>query len=465
MQPRLIWSSLCALALLGATALAQNNFSSGSTGADGAFAPTQNQTIVVPASGVFNFTTVNIPTGVTITYLRNSANTTLTILATGNVTIAGAITADGQPGSSVGFGGFGGPGAFSGGNAGVNGAAGSIADGPGAGRGGPFNSNNTCGGGGGGSYETQGGNAGTFTNGCGNTGVTGGVTGPTYGTKALLPLVGGSGGGGGCGFGQAEGGGGGGGGGAILIASSGTITFSSGIITARGGNGGGIANCGAGAGGGGGSGGAVRLIANTITGPGQILINGGSPGFGAGGGGLGFARVEAFNVSGFSLQNTVPISSGLPTSVSPTNVPTLQIASVGGVNAPASPIGSFQGAPDVVLPANQPNPVAVVVNGFNIPNGSSVNVTATSASGASTSGTATLSGTTASSTGSASVSLSTGFSVLTATTVVDLAQTGDLKPLFIDGERVDKIEVAATFGGASSLTYITHSGRRIKSLR
>ncbi|HKQ52750.1 MAG TPA: hypothetical protein VJT74_10300, partial [Pyrinomonadaceae bacterium] len=62
------------------TAHAQNNFSSGSTGADGAFSPTSSQTIVVPDSGVFNFTTVNIPNDVFITFARNSKNTPVTIL-------------------------------------------------------------------------------------------------------------------------------------------------------------------------------------------------------------------------------------------------------------------------------------------------------------------------------------------------------------------------------------------------
>ena len=57
------WALLGALFLLAAAVnvRAQNTFSSGSTGADGPFAPTTSQTILVPESGVFNFTTVNIP--------------------------------------------------------------------------------------------------------------------------------------------------------------------------------------------------------------------------------------------------------------------------------------------------------------------------------------------------------------------------------------------------------------------
>src|SRR2546422_11215635 len=56
-------------------------FSSGSTGADGAFAPTANTTVTLPPSGVFNYTTVTIPAGVIVTLARNAANTPATILA------------------------------------------------------------------------------------------------------------------------------------------------------------------------------------------------------------------------------------------------------------------------------------------------------------------------------------------------------------------------------------------------
>jgi hypothetical protein len=47
--------------------------------------------------------------------------------------------------------------------------------------------------------------------------------------------------------------------------------------------------------------------------------------------------------------------------------------------------------------------------------------------------------------------------------LIDLAQTGELQPFFINGEKVEHIEVAAQYGGGSELTYITESGRRIGS--
>ncbi|HWS99477.1 MAG TPA: hypothetical protein VN256_04325, partial [Pyrinomonadaceae bacterium] len=106
------------LALVACAALparAQNTFSSGSTGADGAFSPTTNQTIVVPDSGVFNFTTVTVPSGITITFARNTSNKPLTILASGDVVISGNVNLDGKTGNSNGSGGTGGPGGFSGG--------------------------------------------------------------------------------------------------------------------------------------------------------------------------------------------------------------------------------------------------------------------------------------------------------------------------------------------------------------
>jgi hypothetical protein len=205
-------------------------------------------------------------------------------------------------------------------------------------------------------------------------------------------------------------------------------------------------------------------VANTITGPANLLATGGNPGSTGGTGGVGFIRVEAFSLPNFTAGGAL-VNSGLPTSVTPANLPTLQIASVAGVAAPAVPLGSFQGSPDIVLPANQANPVTVVVNATNIPAGTTVNVTSTTAAGTNTTATATLSGTTASSNGTASISLAAGLSVLTATTVIDLAQTGDLRPMFINGEKVDKIEIAARYGGGPELTYITHSGRRVHSLQ
>src|SRR5712692_3598038 len=77
-------------------------FDSGSTGTDGAFSPTVNTTVPLPPSGIFNFTTVNIPSGVTVTFLKNTTNTPVVILASGNVTIAGSIVLTGTAGTDSG---------------------------------------------------------------------------------------------------------------------------------------------------------------------------------------------------------------------------------------------------------------------------------------------------------------------------------------------------------------------------
>jgi len=130
------------LALSRGGAIAQT-FSSGSTGADGAFNPTANVTIPLPPSGVFNYTTVNIPAGVTVRYLRNTGNTPVTILASGDVTIAGTIDISGASGvqgsgsaTLIGpGGGAGGPGGFDGGTGsnGILGVVGGTGLGPGGG--------------------------------------------------------------------------------------------------------------------------------------------------------------------------------------------------------------------------------------------------------------------------------------------------------------------------------------------
>jgi hypothetical protein len=441
------------------TMQAQNNFSSGSTGADGAFAPATTQAIVVPDSGVFNFTTVNIPAGVTITFTRNATNKPLTILASGDVVIAGTINIDGKPGNTNGLGGLGGPGGYNGGGGGYGfdqSFSGVPGDGPssgGGGIGGATITGTNVGDGGGGGYGLPGNNGGGGTN--------AGLGGPRFGAVTVLPLIGGSGGGGGGASNNTRGGPGGGGGGAILIASSGTITLN-GTIFSRGGGGQSLVT-----GGGGGSGGAIRLISNTFTGTGNLNVSGGSGGvnFHFGGtGGQGYIRIEAFDKNNFTGSSTPTniISFALPHPITPTNAPSLRIASVGGVTAPSNPLGSLQGVPDVIVPSAQPNPLTVALEGANLPLGTIVQVTTTPSTGNRTTiQSSALAGTEASSTASASVNLPGGITVVSASATIDLT-LAKLDPVFINGERVRRIEVAATFGGPSELTYITESGRRIK---
>jgi hypothetical protein len=287
-----------------------------------------------------------------------------------------------------------------------------------------------------------------------------GSSGPKFGTVTILPLIGGSGGGGGGATSNNRGGAGGGGGGAILIASSGTITIN-GSILARGGSG-----FGATAPGGGAAGGAVRIIANTIAGTGAINVSGGNGAcFGscAGFGGQGYVRLEAYDTNSFTGSTTPAniASLSFPHPITPPNSPSLRIASVGGISAAVSSKGSLQSVPDVIVPGSQTNPVIVALEGANIPVGTVIQVVLIPSRGArTTTQSSGLAGSETASTASASVTLPAGISVITAMAVIDLT-IARANPIFIDGERIDHIEVAAHFGGTSELTFITLSGRRI----
>jgi hypothetical protein len=446
------------------SAYAQGGFVSGSTGADGPFNPTTSQTVQLPESGVFNFTSVNIPTGVTIRFGRNSRNTPVTILASGNVTITGTIDVAGAPGILV-LGGMGGPGGFNGGAGGPStvvitnfypSSPGVNGDGPGGGSGGDASIPEKIGTGGGGGFGNPG-QPGSGT----HPSIINGVGGPKYGLPTLIPLVGGSGGGGETGL-SAPGGGGGGGGGALLIASSGTISFVDGPgnrIVANGGSG--LTNV---AGSGGGSGGGIRLIANTISGPLRINATGGSVSGNGGNGGGGYVRIEAFDLNSLSIAASgngpaARITTATPGIVTPGNLPVIRIASVAGIAPPTTPNGSLQGSPDILLPANQTNPATVALTASNIPLGTVLQITMTPENGARVAIQSTaLTGTLAASTASASVSIPDGLCVIQASGTIDVAASA----MMINGERVKSIEVTATFGGEPSVTYVTASNKRIR---
>ncbi len=443
------------LAVLGVASFGHaQTFTSGSTGADGALDPSSNTTLTLPPSGIFNFTTINIPSGVIVTFAKNAANTPALLLATGNVTINGTINVSGAMGGALGRPGPGGPGSFDGGPGGDGVTVTTAGAGLGPGGGNPgTNCIGTSG-----SYATQGG---VPTANC----TTPGAAAPTYGSPALRPILGGSGGAGGSAYavpGDA-GGAGGGGGGALVIASSGTITVgSSGQILADGGAGG--AYTGNSKGGGGGSGGAIRLIATTISTSGYLYARGGSGSqFGAGTGGVGRIRLEAYNLT-VSGTRSPEATQSLPLSVFPAaGQPSLAIASVAGVAAPGTPSGSFLTAPDIILPTGTTNPVQVTLSAANVPLGTTIVVTATPQSGAKTTATSTgLAGTFASSTATASLTVSlTQTSVLTASATFPLlAMAGD-GPLYAEGEEVTHVKVAAVLGGGSTVTYLTRSGQEV----
>jgi hypothetical protein len=344
-------------------------FSSGSTGADGAYNPTANTVLPLPPSGILNFTTVNIPVGVTVTFQKNASNTPVVMLASGDVIIAGTIDLsgssaannnnfgnDGQPG-------LGGPGGYDGGQGGLalGSRRGGDGLGPGGGRAGAIHPDSPsvgCGGGGGG-YATPG---------AGGSG--GGSGGSSYGSVFVQPLTGGSGGGGGGGALSIRGAGGGGGGGAILVASSGAIELrATGRILAIGGNtGASVSSASLPGAGGGGSGGAIRIVANAVRGSGVLQASagsgsGGSSAVSGGNGGSGRIRIEGDQIP-YANQNNNPVpTADVPNPLFLSGQPNLRIASVAGIAAPASPTGNM----DVTLATNVTNPVTVAFETSGVP--------------------------------------------------------------------------------------------------
>ncbi|MDA8087953.1 MAG: hypothetical protein M0Z75_14790 [Nitrospiraceae bacterium] len=435
-----IFSCLAVLALLlsGSFAYAVSTpFSSGSTGADGAFSPTSSVQLQIPPNGVFNFTTVNIPSGVTVTFAKNTVNTPVYVLATGDVNIAGTIDVSGGNAIAL-MPGPGGPGGFDGGYGGGSGTGGKGL-GPGGGVPGIPNSAE-CEPGAPGGY-------GTSTGGYGCTGV-------VYGNIQIIPFIGGSGGGGGSYSNNDAGAGGGGGGGAILIASSGTINIT-GSILANGGQG---AYCSAAPycdSGGNGSGGAIKLMANTISGNGSISAVGASGNYNNIGG-YGRIRLEANQITRTALSSPVYTFIVEPGPVFVSNIPSLQITSIAGQPV-QNPSGSY-GTPDITLPAGTTNPVQVGISAANIPTGTVITVSVVPQLGAASNYSSTgLAGTLQSSTATASVTLS-----LTVPCVLMAQTTFNIQTAMnYNGEKIKSVVVASKMGGGSQVTYITASGKKI----
>lgn len=465
---------------------------SGSTGADGVLNPTVNTEIQLPPSGILNYTTVNIPAGVTVKFKPNAANTPVYLLASGDVTIAGTIDVrggDAAPTGTDGDGaqgddgvpGVGGPGGFAGGRGGRDDAAqrpaiirGGAGLGPGGGFGGVEGADGCTSTG---RYHYVGA-GGAYANDayqwyatyyCGD-----GVThSSAYGSTLLQPLVGGSGGGGGRGGTNYPGSGGGGGGGAIVVAASGTLTLT-GSIDATGGDGGGLAGTGVGGRGAGGSGGAIRLLATNITGNGKLYASGGCinsngsrrqycgySGRNEYGGSEGRIRIEgdAINFTGTTTPTYVRGDVG-PVFIA--SAPTLRIASVAGQAVPATPTGIN----DITLPADTTGPVEVTFETTNVPVGNTVQLRIVPAYGTTSDAISpAITGSTAAGTAAVSVTLPQGPSTLQATTTytvvvasLDSAIAEKLSRM-AQNERVEKVEVTVALHGGAQARLITGSGK------
>lgn len=414
------------LVLSAACAWAQCN--SGSTGSDGALTyNTPGTYTFVPATSgqgnldpsgdnIFNFTTINIASGVTLVLTSENLRAKPVVwCASGAVTIAGILNLNGSNGANVNTANpwlthvpaQPGPGGYSGGLGQVSFSGVNAVETPGFGPGGA-----NGGDGAGASHAT----AGTA-----NSGLGGGV-GAIYGNATLNPLAGGSGGSGMPieSYGVTIGGGNGGaGGGAIRIVSSTSITVS-GSILARGGNGGAPdsntppADTNP-ASGGGGSGGAIHLIAPTISGAGTLDVSGGAvlsgSGYTSGGGGVGWILLNATTNSftGTELGFAFAGAFYIPTPILPGSV---TITSINGVAAPANPVGSPT-IPDVTIAAA----AAVTVNiaATQVPLGTQVTLTLVPSIGSAVSTQCSaLTGTTAASLATCSITFPTGVSLTSA---------------------------------------------------
>lgn len=301
---------------------------------------------------VYKYSNVSIAAGATVTFKNHPSRAPVVWLVSGDATINGTVSLDGQdfvvspalaePG----------PGGFRGGQGYYAfGATSGAGFGPGGGRIKAWHAL-----GAGGSYGSP------------------GEYGPaTYGNPSLIPLVGGSGGGGEStgDYGNSPYISGGGGGGAILVASGGTLTVT-GEIRANGGT----ANQSYGTGGG--SGGGIRLIGHTLGGAGIVQALGG---VGRHTGGLGRIRLERVeNTSEFQVNpapSNVQLDDGsTPQLWMPDNGPTVRIVSIGGEAPPVDPRAEFGSiGADVVLP--QVTTTQVVIETVNVEEASVVTVRVT----------------------------------------------------------------------------------------
>lgn len=369
----------------------------GADGSDGAFSPVANTTVNLanspdgtwngvnpdpgtPLTGVydgdkwavvFRYSSVNIPSNVTVTFTNHPKRAPVVWLVDGSVTINGVVSLNGSAGHGTGgspLPSAPGPGGFRGGrgNAGLSS--------PSSGGFGPGGTSNTGSGNTppGGSYATLG------------TGGGGGPSsvGPLYGNASILPLIGGS----GAGAVQTTFGtsatafaGSGAGGGAILIVARQTITIGSGAwIGASGGNGGATAY------GSGGSGGAIRLVGDTVTGVGTLYAVGGSPSFQGGTGGVGRIRVETNNASTLTGTPNPSFSTvGSTALIWPDSAaPTIKITVLDGNAVPLDPIASLD-FPSADLNITNPNPMVLQLDTTNVPPTSTVKVRVVPKSGTS----------------------------------------------------------------------------------
>jgi hypothetical protein len=211
-------------------------------------------------------------------------------------------------------------------------------------------------------------------------------------------------------------------------------------------------------------------VATTISTGGTLDVSAGTNGSGgtgaAGTGSIGRIRVEGYNFNsangGFTLLGTKASVVTTPNPPTPTNAPTLRIASIAGIATPTTP-GGLLARPDVVLPVGTANPMQIGITAAQIPLGTTVIVTLRAQTGTATGVTSPgLSGSLESSTTSVSLSVPTDQpSVVSATATFERVAWGGGGPVYADGEPIERVRVTSTMGGLALVTYITASGREI----
>lgn len=426
--------------------MAYSAVNSGSDGSDGAFNPTEDVEIDMAdhPDGIYHYTSVNIPEGVTVTFKPNPRNTPVVWLVQQDVIIMGEVNLDGKSGGIGIPPGEGGAGGYGGGVAPIQGGLPGEGKGPGGGKVDPafpiFY----------GSYASH-----------AELGPVISQTHPPgdlYGNIYLLPLLGGSGGSGGI-FDYTNPYSGSGGGGAILIAANRSIDLD-GVISARGNHWEKRYD-------GSGSGGAIRLVSDEITGLGEIVTTMHSS--------LAQGRVR-FDTPVFSFAGSIDALSShgyQPIIIPPDGQGiSLNITKVAGNNVAASPEASPIN-PDIIVPANISNPVQVIVSCQNIPLNTEIILEAKGPQGPSVIVSAlNTTGTKENSTATISINLPRGSGTLQAKAVSGI--TTDLSALqkeddnsvlaktgwLATGEKFAAIEVTSTLGGGMSYTYISESGVR-----
>ena len=94
MKPKILQVIALLLVCVGVQAQINN----GSNGSDGAFNPTSNVVIDMAdhPDGIYHYTFVNIPSGVTVAFIPNANNTPVTWLVQSSCVISGTIALSGD---------------------------------------------------------------------------------------------------------------------------------------------------------------------------------------------------------------------------------------------------------------------------------------------------------------------------------------------------------------------------------